>query len=133
MTGIVVKPEIAAAQVAQDEAAASTQSHGSTTGISTPSGLPIRAAPYTPGASGPEKKFRRFYGSVALDPIRASRDVARVAEEVIQHLTTLEKANVTIRLELEASTPDGVPDNVFRTVLENCRTLKFTAADFEES
>ena len=32
---------------------------------------------------------------------------------------------VTVTLEIEASVPGGVPDNVVRTVTENGRTLKF--------
>jgi hypothetical protein len=31
-----------------------------------------------------------------------------------------------------AEMPDGVPDNVVRTVSENCRTLKFISQGFEE-
>ena len=32
---------------------------------------------------------------------------------------------------IEAAIPDGVPDNVVRTVTENSRTLKFTSHGFE--
>jgi hypothetical protein len=43
---------------------------------------------------------RRFYASVTLDPNRAGRDVGRIGEEVLQHLTTLEGANVRITLDV---------------------------------
>ena len=33
--------------------------------------------------------------------------------------------------DIEAIVPSGVPDNVVRTVTENCRTLKFTSQGFE--
>jgi len=41
-------------------------------------------------------------------------------------------SNVEITLEIKADVPEGVPDNVVRTVTENCRTLKFKNHGFEE-
>jgi hypothetical protein len=38
---------------------------------------------------------------------------------------------VTVTLEIEASLPDGVSDQIVRTVTENSRTLKFTSHGFE--
>jgi len=35
-------------------------------------------------------------------------------------------------IEVQAQIPAGAPDNVVRTVNENCRTLKFKNFDFEE-
>jgi hypothetical protein len=51
---------------------------------------------------------------------------------VIAHLTGLVGSSVTVTLEIEANVPDGVPDNVVRTVTENSRTLKFSAHGFEK-
>ncbi len=53
-------------------------------------------------------------------------------EEVLQHLAALMSADVEVTLEIQARVPDGVPENVVRTVTENARTLKFTSAEFEE-
>jgi hypothetical protein len=58
-------------------------------------------------------------------------DVGRIAEEVLQHLTTLERANVRITLDVQAEAPEGIPDGVQRVVTENCQTLKFTSHGFE--
>lgn len=77
------------------------------------------------------KQPRRFHGSVALDPIRAGRDAGKVAEEVIAHLAGLPGARVQVTLEIEATVPEGVPENVQRIVTENSRTLKFTSHGFE--
>jgi len=74
---------------------------------------------------------RRFHGAVNLDPTRVARDAGRIAEEVIQHLTSIVGANVEVTLEIHALVPDGVPDHVVRTVTENCRTLKFRSQGFE--
>ncbi len=75
--------------------------------------------------------LRRFYGNVEIDPMRVNRDVPAIVQEVIQHLISLNKAKVKITLEIEAEIPEGVPDDVTRTVLENCRTLKFNSQSFE--
>ncbi len=82
-----------------------------------------------PGRPGPP---RRFYASVAIDPDRAGRDVGRIAEEVLQHLTTLRGAKVKITLDVDAEIPEGVPDDVQRVVTENCQTLKFTTHGFAQ-
>ena len=55
-----------------------------------------------------------------------------VAEEVLQHLTTLPGAEVEVSVEISAKVPDGVSRTVRRIVEENCRTLRFRAHGFEE-
>ncbi|SHE99612.1 Swt1 family HEPN domain-containing protein [Desulforamulus putei] len=74
---------------------------------------------------------RRFYGNVNLDSTRVTRDAGTIAQEVISHLTALMGAEVEITLEINARVPSGVPDDVVRTVTENCRTLKFISHGFE--
>jgi hypothetical protein len=79
-------------------------------------------------------------GSVFISPSaesrinasRTGRDAGQIADEVIAHLVGLVGAEVTVTLEIDARLPDGAPDNVVRTVTENCRTLKFTSQGFEE-
>jgi len=58
--------------------------------------------------------------------------MARVNDEVLQHLSTLHGADVEIRLEVQVRVKGGVPDDVVRTVSENARTLKFDSAGFEK-
>jgi len=55
-----------------------------------------------------------------MDATRLSRDV------------DLLDAKVTITVEIEAKISTGAPDNVVRTVTENCRTLKFESSGFEQ-
>jgi hypothetical protein len=38
---------------------------------------------------------------------------------------------VSVTLEIEAALPDGAPEQIVRTVTENCRTLKFETQAFE--
>ncbi|MGI8895995.1 MAG: hypothetical protein ACR2HE_10160, partial [Casimicrobiaceae bacterium] len=59
------------------------------------------------------------------------RDAGKISEEVIAHLAGLVGAEVTVTLEIQAETAFGAPENVVRTVTENCRTLKFSDHGFE--
>jgi hypothetical protein len=68
---------------------------------------------------------------VALDATRVGRDASRIADEVIAHLSGLVGAEVTVTLEIEAKTPNGVSEQIVRTVTENSRTLRFTSHGFE--
>ena len=52
--------------------------------------------------------------------------------EVLQHLAKLADTDLDITLEIQATIPDGAPDDVRRIVEENCKTLKFTSFGFEE-
>jgi hypothetical protein len=93
--------------------------------------LPPRLPP--PPPPPPKPTLRRFHGSAKIDATRLSRDVDLIASSVVQHLAGLLDAKVTITVEIEAELPSGAPDNVVRTVTENCRTLKFDNQGFEES
>ncbi|HPW21248.1 MAG TPA: Swt1 family HEPN domain-containing protein [Vicinamibacterales bacterium] len=75
---------------------------------------------------------KRFHGSAELDPARAGRDASIIADEVLAHLVGLVGAKVSVTLEVEADVPAGAPENVVRTVTENCRALKFTSHGFED-
>lgn len=74
---------------------------------------------------------KRFHASKELDTTRLSRDAHEIAESILQHLSKLDGAKVTVTIEIEANVPDGVPDDVQRTVSENCNTLKFGSQSFE--
>ncbi|MEW6661556.1 MAG: Swt1 family HEPN domain-containing protein [Bacillota bacterium] len=80
-----------------------------------------------------DKKPRRFYATVQLDPTRISRDVGNFAQEILQHITSIVGAEVVVTLDVQAKIPDGVPDHVVHVVTENCRTLKVKAHGFEDS
>jgi len=74
---------------------------------------------------------KRFYGSVALNTECIDRDSAVIMDEVIAHFVKIEKASVTISLEISAEIPNGMPTDTERTVAENCRSLSFKTIDFE--
>ncbi len=72
-----------------------------------------------------------FIGSVRLDGERVVKETGRVAMEVLEHLSVLPGAEVNVTLELRVAVPDGVKEDVVRTVSENAKTLKFQTFSFE--
>jgi hypothetical protein len=88
-------------------------------------GEPTPPTPVTP-------KNRRFFMSADLDTTRINRDVQRFVEEIIQHLTTVDGARVSVSLEVEAESAEGFTQQTVRTISENCRTMRVRESGFEE-
>jgi hypothetical protein len=141
---VVVTPDVAAAQIEKDSAPPPTTETGSGAGAGTGVGTGATGGGGAgtggeigkcSGGRGVKPKvpvLSRFHGSAKIDATRLSRDVDVIASSVVQHLAGLLDAKVTITVEIEAEIPSGAPDNVVRTVTENCRTLKFENSGFEE-
>jgi predicted AAA+ superfamily ATPase len=92
--------------------------------------LPQRAETTAPTIIA--KKPKRFTGVASIDATRLGRDAGQIAEAIVQHLAGLVDSELEITIEVNAKVPSGVPDNVVRTVTENCRTLKFKQYGFDE-
>ena len=92
----------------------------------TVSGRPRRAVDYMyPNAK------TRFFGVKTLRSDSVALEWKHVTEEVLTHLRG-ENVNLTVRLEIEATDPEGFDEARIRTVSENAKTLKFDQAGFEE-
>jgi predicted AAA+ superfamily ATPase len=129
---LLVKPEVAQQQLDEEKRKEEREERSEESETTSNQQLISDFCPPTPPIA-PPPKHRRFFGSVNLDAIRINRDSATIADEVIQHLTALNGATVKITLEIEADIPNGVPSDVERTVMENCRTLKFNHQSFEQN
>ncbi|HNC45998.1 MAG TPA: AAA+ family ATPase, partial [Acidobacteriota bacterium] len=56
-----------------------------------------------------------FIGSVRLNDQRIGRDAGRIAEEVIQHLSTLPGAEIEVTMEIKVHVSGGIKEQVVRT------------------
>ena len=83
------------------------------------------------GESAPAPQNTHFYMSAELDTTRINRDVQRLVEEVISHLTSVDGAQVEVSLEVNLNAPGGLSQQTVRTVSENCRTLKVKDFGFD--
>jgi predicted AAA+ superfamily ATPase len=148
-SGYLVKTAAAQKQLADDEekrraGAGAPQEHGSPgipsgtgggagqTGAAgaAQAGDSVPREEQIPAASGP--KYTRFFMSADLDTTRINRDVQRYVEEIIQHLTMVDGARISISLEVQAETGNGFDQQTVRTITENCRTLRVRDSGFEE-
>lgn len=92
-----------------------------------------RPAQEQPGTPPPEQpKNTHFYMTAQLDNTRINRDVQRLVEEVISHLTSVDDCQIEVTLEVNVKVLDGLPQPIVRTVSENCRTLKVKDFGFDE-
>jgi hypothetical protein len=133
--GLLVKSGVADAQMEAERPKPAPSPGGAgtaTPGGGQPGGGATVVTPAPGGApTTPAAPPTHFFGSVKVDAARISRDVGQIANEIIQHLASLPNSEISVTVEIQAKVPGGVPDNVVRTVSENCRTLKFKSQSFE--
>lgn len=60
-----------------------------------------------------------------ISPERPARDIHQIVEAIIEQLTTLPGADVSIRLEIDAEVPSCLDRAKVRTLAENATTLGF--------
>ena len=134
---LLVKPDMAAKQKREEAETKVGTDNGGTTGgpfvAKTGTEQPDADGEITnqDGSTGVKPQPKRFFGNIKIDATRMSRDAGKLADEVVQHLTKQLMSNVEVRIEISATAPGGYPENVVRTVTENCRSLKFDSSGFE--
>lgn len=125
---LVVRPDVAVAQLDADLSAPSVP--GSTPGTDTTSDDGAEK-PDQPASPDLPPSKTRFYGTKALGADRIAMDFKSVVEEVLSHLKG-EGTNLSIRIDIEATNHHGFDEQTIRTVSENAATLKFNDSGFEE-
>ncbi len=136
--GLVVKPDIAAAQFAKEKAEADAQTANSATTANADSGKTYQAGSVANSnggmvseADGHNAKNTRFFGHVDMDAVRFFRDAESVEKEILKHLNAIRGTNVKITLHIQAENNNGFSPDVERTLKENGRTLGFGEVEFE--
>jgi predicted AAA+ superfamily ATPase len=107
-------------------AGTATTSGGSRAGSSTGGGG-VGPEPTPP----PAPQNVRFFGVMQVSPERYGRDLTKISQEILQHLASVEGAQLEIKVEISAVRPGGFPDDKVRIVTENANTLKFQPFGFE--
>lgn len=79
-----------------------------------------------------ERNTTRFSMIAPLNNMpRINRDISNLVENIINNLTQVENSEIKISLEINMIAP-VIPQEVIRTVSENCKTLKITDFQFDE-
>lgn len=121
-----IEAERAAQPAPQPDATKTSSVDGGTS-----SSMPGSVVQPQPDADPQQTKNTRFYMSAQLDTTRMNRDVQRLVEEVISHLSSVDGAQMEVSLEVSVTAPGGLSSQVVRTVSENCRTLKVKDFGFD--
>ncbi|MBS8225325.1 DUF499 domain-containing protein [Vannielia litorea] len=120
---VIVKPDVAEQHRQKQSAAAPVE--GQAPAATGDPEAPQQPAAGTPETTPTEQKPTRFHGTVMISPERPARDIHQIVEAIIEQLTTLPGADVSIKLEIDAEVPDGLDRAKTRTLVENANTLNF--------
>lgn len=120
---VIIKPDVAEQHLQKQAAAATADSTApSVTGDSNPTPqLPSDTSIAPPT----ERRPTRFHGTVMISPERPAREIHQIVEAIIEQLTTLPGADVSIKLEIDAEVSSGLDHAKVRTLIENATTLGF--------
>ena len=130
---VIVRPDAAEANRPKPASAAEQSGLGTGTGVATGSanegsgsqtGVESESSDAQPKPEA-EAKPKRFIGTVMLSADRPARDMHQIVEAIVEQLTTLPGAEVSLRLEIDAEVASGLDRAKVRTLLENASTLGF--------
>ncbi len=73
--------------------------------------------------SSEEQRPTRFQGTVMMSAERPARDMHKIVEGIIEQLSAIPGAEISMKLEIDAEVPAGLDRAKVRTLLENATTL----------
>lgn len=120
---VIIKPDVAEQYRQKQTAAAPAE--GPAPAVTHGPDTTTQPAPGTPATAPAEQKPTRFHGTVMISPERPARDIHQIVEAIIEQLTTLPGADVSIKLEIDAEVSSGLDRAKVRTLVENATTLGF--------
>ncbi len=130
-TLLLIEPSVAseyAAMLAAEVVTADGSGNGSSSDVDVESTAPGEDdGSIEPGVV----KSKSFFGSVAIAPSAARVNMENVANEIVKLLLSDPLADVTVNIEIKADFPEGVEDNLKRSVSENADTLNFSTKAWE--
>lgn len=120
---VIIKPDVAEQYRQKQTAAAPAE--GPAPAVTHGPDTTTQSAPGAPATAPAEQKPTRFHGTVMISPERPARDIHQIVEAIIEQLTTLPGADVSIKLEIDAEVSSGLDRAKVRTLVENATTLGF--------
>ncbi|MGH8148311.1 MAG: ATP-binding protein, partial [Rhodanobacteraceae bacterium] len=85
----------------------------------------------TPDATTPARLPTRYFGTVELDPVRASLQFSKIASELVALFSAKPTAKVRIKVDIEAEDTQGFDETTVRAAKENGNTLGVKSPGFE--
>lgn len=104
---------------------------GSTTHPNQSDATPPPADTVIPGVVAGTPTAHKFVGVASVNAITAKMRLVQIAEEIISVLVSDPQAIVDVRVEINTTFPDGVPDHIKRAISENATSLGFKSTIWE--
>ncbi|WP_340583945.1 DUF499 domain-containing protein [Brucella pseudintermedia] len=120
---VIIKPDVA--EQYRQKQTAPAPAEGPAPVVTHGPDTTTQPAPGTTATAPAEQKPTRFHGTVMISPERPARDIHQIVEAIIEQLTTLPDADVSIKLEIDAEVSSGLDRAKVRTLVENATTLGF--------
>jgi predicted AAA+ superfamily ATPase len=142
LDGLVVKADVAKAQIEkenekknsgrQSDSQDGTQAVYGGKNLFASDSYPVSNAGINPDVSASSApKPTHFYGTIKIEPAKMGSTAGQINTEVLQHFSRLPGASINVSLDIQADIPSGVPEDIIRTIRENCRTMKFDSSEFD--
>lgn len=131
--GLLVKPDVAEAQLSKERAEAEERKDADDADPTTPYPPTISESRDSEAKEGDTitAKRTRFVGHVVTDATRFFRSTDDIEKEILKHLKITEGTRVKITILIEATNEEGFGIEDERTLIENGRTLGFGNVEFE--
>jgi predicted AAA+ superfamily ATPase len=134
-SSLLVRPDVAQVQFDAEHNARNGNEGSDSTGNGTGNGTgPGSGGSGETSGTSDETKPKaptEFHGSVTLSATKLTPQVAKIADEVIQHLASQLGVQVELTLNIQARLDSGFDIDTVRTVTENGIALKFDDLGFE--
>lgn len=75
---------------------------------------------------------KRYFGVFQVDAERYSRDLTRLSQEILQHISSMDNVALDIIIEIQAKSGTGFSPEKMRVILENADALRFKQSRFEK-
>lgn len=131
--GLLVKPDIAEAQLSKERAEAEAKKASDAANPTTPYPATGSGSVETTANEEDPKtaKRTRFIGHVETDSTRFFRSTDDIEKEILKHLNLDTGTKVKITIHIEATNHEGFSQDTERTLKENGRTLGFGNVEFD--
>jgi hypothetical protein len=127
-TGLVVDPNVAQRQIADEQA-----EHEGESGAASGGGEHTGGSGATGTSAKPttEDKPTRFHATKALDAARPVLDISLISDEILTPLFTANGVDIRVSVDIESSSLDKLTPEQVTFLKENLATLGFTDWDIE--
>ena len=88
-------------------------------------------APSSSDGSATRGRPTRYYGTVELDPVKATLQFSKIVSELVELFSSTAGTKVNIRVDIQAEDPRGFSETTVRAAKENGKALGLGSTEFD--